>query len=69
MSSKKAARSSPPTPATSSRASSKQNFPTYISDTFTAEMEDELDEIADGKREYAKTLKRFLYAVPKRSED
>jgi DNA topoisomerase I len=35
------------------------NFPTYISDTFTAEMEDELDEIAEGKREYAKTLKDF----------
>ena len=35
------------------------NFPTYISDTFTAEMENELDEIADGKREYAKTLKDF----------
>jgi DNA topoisomerase-1 len=37
----------------------EDNFPTYISDTFTAEMEDELDEIADGKREYAKTLKDF----------
>ncbi len=37
----------------------EENFPTYISDTFTAEMEDELDEIADGKREYAKTLKDF----------
>lgn len=35
------------------------NFPTYISDTFTAEMEDELDEIADGKREYEKTLRDF----------
>ena len=35
------------------------NFPTYISDTFTAEMEDELDEIAEGKREYAKTLADF----------
>ncbi len=34
-------------------------FPTYISDTFTAEMEDELDEIADGKRKYVKTLKDF----------
>jgi len=34
-------------------------FTYYISDTFTAEMEDELDEIADGKREYAKTLKDF----------
>lgn len=37
----------------------EQNFGTYVSDTFTAEMEDELDEIADGKREYSKTLKDF----------
>src|SRR3989338_5415010 len=37
----------------------EEYFPTYISDTFTAEMEDELDEIADGKREYAKTLSDF----------
>jgi DNA topoisomerase-1 len=37
----------------------EDNFPTYISDTFTAEMEDELDEIAGGKREYAKTLSDF----------
>ena len=37
----------------------EDNFPTYISDTFTAEMEDELDEIADGKREYLKTLSDF----------
>lgn len=35
------------------------NFGEYISDTFTAEMEDELDEIAEGKREYEKTLKDF----------
>lgn len=35
------------------------HFTEYISDTFTAEMENELDEIADGKREYAKTLKDF----------
>ena len=35
------------------------NFPTYIGDTFTAEMEDELDDIAQGKREYVKTLKDF----------
>ncbi|MDE1946034.1 MAG: type I DNA topoisomerase [Patescibacteria group bacterium] len=34
-------------------------FPSYISDTFTAEMEDELDDIADGKRSYEKTLKDF----------
>ncbi len=37
----------------------EQNFPTYISDTFTAEMEDELDQIAEGQREYTKTLKDF----------
>ena len=37
----------------------EDNFPTYISDTFTAEMEDELDEIAEGKRGYAKTLGDF----------
>jgi DNA topoisomerase-1 len=34
-------------------------FANYISDSFTAEMEDELDEIASGKREYVKTLKEF----------
>lgn len=37
----------------------ENNFMEYISDTFTAEMEDELDEIAEGKREYTKTLKDF----------
>ncbi|MDO8482153.1 MAG: type I DNA topoisomerase [bacterium] len=37
----------------------EENFAEYISDTFTAEMEDELDDIALGKREYAKTLKSF----------
>ena len=35
------------------------NFAEYISDTFTAEMEDELDEISRGEREYVKTLKDF----------
>ncbi len=35
------------------------NFSNYISDSFTAEMEDELDEIAIGKRTYEKTLKDF----------
>ena len=35
------------------------HFPNYISDTFTAEMEDELDEISRGEREYEKTLKDF----------
>lgn len=37
----------------------EENFAKYISDNFTAEMEDELDEIATGKREYEKTLKEF----------
>ena len=37
----------------------EENFAKYISDSFTAEMEDELDEIAQGKRENAKTLKDF----------
>ncbi len=37
----------------------ENNFAEYISDTFTAEMEDELDEIAEGKRDYVKTLKDF----------
>lgn len=37
----------------------EQNFGDYISDTFTAEMENELDEIAEGKRTYGKTLKDF----------
>ncbi|HRZ30410.1 MAG TPA: type I DNA topoisomerase [Candidatus Paceibacterota bacterium] len=36
-----------------------QYFANYISDTFTAEMENELDEIAEGKRDYVKTLKDF----------
>lgn len=37
----------------------EDNFDEYISDTFTAEMEDELDEIASGKRGYRKTLEDF----------
>ncbi|MDO8505118.1 MAG: type I DNA topoisomerase [bacterium] len=37
----------------------EQNFGDYISDTFTAEMENKLDDIAEGKREYKKTLKDF----------
>ncbi|OIO29021.1 type I DNA topoisomerase [Candidatus Nomurabacteria bacterium CG_4_10_14_0_2_um_filter_30_12] len=35
------------------------HFANYISDTFTAEMEDELDEISRGERKYEKTLKDF----------
>ena len=37
----------------------KPHFSDIISDTFTAEMEENLDEIADGKREYEKTLRDF----------
>ncbi len=35
------------------------NFAKYISDSFTAEMENDLDEIAEGKRDYEKTLRDF----------
>ncbi|KKR88956.1 MAG: topoisomerase protein [Candidatus Wolfebacteria bacterium GW2011_GWA2_42_10] len=37
----------------------ENNFAEYISDSFTAEMENKLDEIAEGKREYEKMLKNF----------
>jgi len=37
----------------------EENFPTYISDTFTANMENELDDIANGDRKYVDTLKEF----------
>jgi DNA topoisomerase-1 len=37
----------------------ENNFEKYISDSFTAEMEDELDQIASGDREYTKTLQDF----------
>lgn len=37
----------------------EEHFAEYISDSFTAEMEDELDDIARGEREYAATLSEF----------
>jgi len=37
----------------------EKHFMNYISDSFTAEMENELDEISRGEREYEKTLKDF----------
>ncbi len=43
----------------------ENNFAEYISDTFTATMEDELDDIANGKREYVKTLKDFYIPFQK----
>ncbi len=43
----------------------EQHFADYISDTFTSEMEDELDEIAEGKRTYVKTLTDFYLPFQK----
>lgn len=43
----------------------EKHFANYISDTFTAEMEDELDEISRGEREYEKTLKDFYVPFSK----
>lgn len=37
----------------------EEHFAEYISDSFTAEMEDELDEISRGERGYEATLKEF----------
>jgi DNA topoisomerase I len=37
----------------------EEHFATYISDSFTAEMENELDDIANGDRTYVKTLSDF----------
>ncbi|MFA6459438.1 MAG: type I DNA topoisomerase [Candidatus Paceibacterota bacterium] len=37
----------------------EDNFPTYISDTFTATMEDKLDGIANGTHKYFDTLQEF----------
>ena len=37
----------------------EEHFTKYISDDFTAEMENELDEIAEGKRDYTRTLTDF----------
>ena len=37
----------------------EEHFAKYISDSFTAEMENELDQIAAGERTYLKTLKEF----------
>ena len=37
----------------------EQNFASYISDSFTAEMEDKLDQIAEGKLKYLKLLQDF----------
>ncbi|MEI8338150.1 MAG: type I DNA topoisomerase [bacterium] len=41
------------------------NFGPYISDGFTAEMEEKLDEIAEGKAEYAKVLENYYTPLHK----
>lgn len=46
----------------------EEHFADYISDTFTSEMEDELDEIAAGERGYAKTLGDFYTPFTKAVE-
>ncbi len=43
----------------------EDNFAEYISDTFTADMEDKLDDISNGDREYEKTLKDFYLPFQK----
>ena len=46
----------------------EDNFKKYISDNFTAEMEDELDLIAQGKDEYVKVLSNFYQEFQKELE-
>jgi DNA topoisomerase-1 len=43
----------------------EEHFSEYIGDNFTSEMEDELDEIAEGKRTYVKTLTDFYIPFEK----
>ncbi|MFA5084138.1 MAG: type I DNA topoisomerase [Candidatus Paceibacterota bacterium] len=47
----------------------EKNFGNIIADSFTAQMEDELDEIAKGKREYAKTLGDFYKPFSKQVKE
>ncbi len=47
----------------------EEHFSSYISDSFTAEMEDELDEIARGEREYKNTLQEFYTPFLKAIKD
>lgn len=47
----------------------EEHFHTYINDDFTSEMEDELDEIAEGKRAYVETLSDFYGPFKKAVDD
>ena len=46
----------------------EEHFMDYIGDDFTSEMEDELDEIASGERDYVKTLKEIYTPLHKAVE-
>ena len=46
----------------------EEHFGKYISDTFTATMEDDLDAIAEGKREYAPTIHEIYDPLKKEIE-
>ncbi len=47
----------------------EDNFSEYINDTFTAEMENDLDAIAEGKRKYIETLDKIYKPLAKSVED
>ena len=47
----------------------ENNFSKYISDSFTANLEQELDEIANGKKEYEKILSAFYTPFKKSVEE
>ena len=47
----------------------EEYFPKYVSDSFTAEMEQELDDIANGTKEYEKTLHDFYVPFSKDVKD
>jgi DNA topoisomerase-1 len=41
----------------------EEHFESYISDDFTAEMEEDLDKVADGQKEYATVLSRYYFPL------
>ncbi|MGM0482518.1 MAG: type I DNA topoisomerase [Patescibacteria group bacterium] len=43
----------------------EEHFNSYISDSFTAKMEDDLDEIAEGKKKYKEILEEFYFPFSK----
>lgn len=47
----------------------EDHFANYISDSFTSEMEDSLDDIAEGKKEYEETIDHFYKPLVKEIEE